>query len=485
MAQPQTLNLAGSLPPEIMQQQQALNRQQQMAQLLMQQGQSMPSGQMVSGRYVAPSFFQYAAPLFQTYAGKSLAEKGDKAQADLAKALRQQYANEMTQYRDILRGKEQTFEQAGPTQTGGNIPNQTYRTGADPEAAYLFGSTAYNPVLQQLSAKKLTEGPKYKEVTQYNQQTGNTEIYRYDENSANPRDTMQFIGISKPAISPEAQIRFGDEGIGIPAQFRGGAVGQPQGQPTSAYGANVQFTPNQPTARPQVQPMGQPSTMPVAGAQTQPKVETKTTPVTLQRFGYDPFQGPELPKNVSGKDARALQLEQKKSLTGDAAKTVSGATNYMDALTKYKDYVDTLTATDLANPQVRIALDTKHKQVLLTGKEANNLGVLNGGDERILNAVMPNYSDILVTKNTLGKVIQDQREFGSGAIVAQYRTSEKAVPERLRKYVEIDIPTKTESKNVVNDIQSQLRSKGIPYQPKLYEYRVNPDGSVDRKRKIL
>ena len=476
------INVGGSnLPPEIMQRQQELNRQQQMAQLLMQQGQSMPSGQMVSGRYVAPSFFQYAAPLFQTYAGQSLAKEGDKTALDLAKQLRQQYANEAQQYQNILRGQEQTFEQAGPTQTGGNIPNQTYRTGADPQAAYLFGSTAYNPVLQQASAKKMLEGPKYKEVTQFNQQTGNTEIYRYDENSQNPRETMQFLGISKPAISPEAQIRFGDEGIGIPAQFRGGAT--TQGQPISAYGANVQFTPNQ--TRPQGQPMGQPSTMPVAGAQTQPKVETKTTPVTLQRFGYDPFQGSELPKNVSGKDARALQLEQKKPLTGDAAKTVSGATNYMDALTKYKDYVDTLTATDLANPQVRIALDTKHKQVLLTGKEANNLGVLNGGDERILNAVMPNYSDILVTKNTLGKVIQDQREFGSGAIVAQYRTSEKAVPERLRKYVEIDIPTKTESKNVVNDIQSQLRTKGIPYQPKLYEYRVNPDGSVDRKRKIL
>ena len=434
------INVGGNLPPEILQQQQALNRQQQMAQLLMQQGQSMPSGQMVSGRYVAPSFFQYAAPLFQSYAGTKLAEKGDKTALDLAKQLRQEYANEAQQYQNLLRGQEQTFEQAGPTQAGGNIPNQTYRTGADPQAAYLFGSTAYNPVLQQASAKKMLEGPKYKEVTQYNQQTGNTEIYRYDENSQNPRDTMQFIGISKPAISPEAQIRFGDEGIGIPAQFRGGATSQP----TSAYGANVQFTPNQ--IRPQGQPMGQPSTIPVVGGQTQPKVETKTQPFTLQRFGYDPFQGPELPKNVFGKDARALQLEQKKPITGDAAKTVSGATNYIDSLNRYRDYMNTLTPQDLVNPQVRAQLETKHKQVLLTGKEANNLGVLNGGDERILNAVMPNYSDILITKNTLNKVIDDQMQFGSGAIVAQYRTSEKSVPERLRKYVEIEPPKPAEQK---------------------------------------
>jgi hypothetical protein len=79
----------GAIPPELFAQQQALNRQQQMAQMLMQQGQTMPSGQMVSGRYVAPSFFQYAAPLFQTYAGKSLARESDKEALALANKLRQ------------------------------------------------------------------------------------------------------------------------------------------------------------------------------------------------------------------------------------------------------------------------------------------------------------------------------------------------------------------------------------------------------------
>jgi hypothetical protein len=473
MAQPM-LNLGGDLSPEQQIQQQQIARQQKMAELLMQQGQQTPQGQMVGNRFVAPSFFQYAAPLLQGYVGRKELEKVEGEQLKLAKELREQGVQETQRLMNVFGGRpaipEQVTEMAGPygmSGEGQNIPMPTASIAAqptieaNPKLAFAEALNMQSPQARALLPFIATEAfkkPKYKEITQYNEKTGNTENYRYDENSPDPRSTLQFIGISKPAISPEAQIRFGDEGINIPAQFKGGAVGQPQGQP---------------------------STMPVAGAQTQPKVETKTTPVTLQRFGYDPFQGPELPKNVFGKDARAIQLEQKKPITGDAAKTVSGATNYMDALTKYKDYVDTLTATDLANPQVRIALNTKHKQVLLTGKEANNLGVLNGGDERILNAVMPNYSDILVTKNTLGKVIQDQREFGSGAIVAQYRTSEKAVPERLRKYVDIDIPTKTESKNVVNDIQSQLRSKGIPYQPKLYEYRVNPDGSVDRKRKIL
>jgi hypothetical protein len=482
MAQPQTLNLAGSLPPEILQQQQALNRQQQMAQLLMQQGQSMPSGQMVSGRYVAPSFFQYAAPLLQTYMGSRLAEKGEKASADLAKALRQQYANEMTQYRDILRGKEQTFEQAGPTQTGGNIPNQTYRTGADPEAAYLFGSTAYNPVLQQLSAKKLTEGPKYKEVTQYNQQTGNTEIYRYDENSANPRDTMQFIGISKPAISPEAQIRFGDEGIGIPAQFRGGAVGQPQGQPTSAYGANVQFTPNQPTARPQVQPMGQPQVTPVSAPNVAPTVASTQA--------YDPFKAPPVPTGLTGRQAREWKAEQAKPLTGDDAKQVTGAINYQKSLVDVQNLFDKYKGADLLKPNIRAEFQGAVENARLQGKEANRLGALTGPDYGILEKIIADptaFDAFLKDRETINKLYNNQRLFTGEMIKTNYRAAQKAVPENLREFVDIkpmELST-NKPKEGNADIQSQLRSKGIPYQPKLYEYRVNPDGSVDRKRKIL
>jgi len=117
------INVGGNLPPEILQQQQALNRQQQMAQLLMQQGQSMPSGQMVSGRYVAPSFFQYAAPLFQTYAGTRLAEKGDKAMLDLAEQLRKGKEQETRAIMEQLKPRDVQTEMAGPYT--GNVPMPT------------------------------------------------------------------------------------------------------------------------------------------------------------------------------------------------------------------------------------------------------------------------------------------------------------------------------------------------------------------------
>ena len=432
MSNGQMLNLAGGLPPEILQQQQALNRQQQMAQLLLQQGMQQPQGQMVSGRYVAPSIFQQLAPLAQLYASKSLAAEGDKAQADLAKALRQQYANEMTQFQDILRGKEQTFEQAGPTQAGGNIPTQTYRAGGDPQAAYLFGSTAYNPVLQQVSAKKMLEGPQWKEISQFNQQTGNTENYRYDANSQNPRETMQFLGISKPAISPEAQIRFGDEGIGIPAQFRGGAVGQPQGQPTSAYGANVQFTPNQPTARPQVQPMGQPQVTPVSAPNVAPTV------ASTQKYDY--FKPPPAPAGLSGKQAREFVSEQNKPLTGKANDEVNGAISYQKSLDNLVDLFGKYKGADMLKPNVRAEFQGALRTAQLQGKEAFGLGVLNGPDLGILEQILVDptaFDAFLKDRTTINKLYNNQRMFTSDKIKTNYRSAQKAVPENLRDFVEI------------------------------------------------
>ena len=123
MANGQMINLGGNLPPEILQQQQALNRQQQMAQLLMQQGMQQPQGQMVSGRYVAPSFFQYAAPLAQLYAGKRISEKGDEAMIDLAEQLRKGKEQETQAIMEQLRPRNVQTEMAGPYT--GNIPMPT------------------------------------------------------------------------------------------------------------------------------------------------------------------------------------------------------------------------------------------------------------------------------------------------------------------------------------------------------------------------
>jgi hypothetical protein len=120
------INLTGTLPPEILQQQQQLNRQQQLAQLLMQQGFQQPQGQMVSGRYVAPSIFQNLAPLAQLYAGTRLAEKGDKQAVELARQIREGRNAAEQKISDFAFGTpDMPTEMAGPygvSGSGQNVP---------------------------------------------------------------------------------------------------------------------------------------------------------------------------------------------------------------------------------------------------------------------------------------------------------------------------------------------------------------------------
>lgn len=115
----------GTLPPELFAEQQQLNRQQQMAQALMQQGMQQPQGQMVSGRYVAPSFFQNVLPLAQMYAGTRIAEQGDKKALALAEQLRKGKEQETQAIMQQLKPRNVQTEMAGPygvSGTGQNVP---------------------------------------------------------------------------------------------------------------------------------------------------------------------------------------------------------------------------------------------------------------------------------------------------------------------------------------------------------------------------
>ena len=120
MAQPM-LNLGGNLSPEQQIEQQQIARQQRMAELLMQQSQQTPQGQMVSGRYVAPNFFQYAAPLLQGYLGKKELGKVEQRQLDMAKRLREQGVQETQRLMNLIGGRP---EIAGTP----DIPTETYET---------------------------------------------------------------------------------------------------------------------------------------------------------------------------------------------------------------------------------------------------------------------------------------------------------------------------------------------------------------------
>jgi hypothetical protein len=80
-----------------------------------------PQGQMVSGRYVAPSIFQNIAGLANTYMGQRGIEKAEQAQLNLAKQLREQGVEETQRLMNTFGGKPAI---AGTP----DIPTETYET---------------------------------------------------------------------------------------------------------------------------------------------------------------------------------------------------------------------------------------------------------------------------------------------------------------------------------------------------------------------
>jgi hypothetical protein len=119
------LNLVqqGTLPPELYAQQQALNRQQQMASMLMQQNQQ-PQGQMVSGRYVPTSFFQNLQPVANMLTGAYLAKQGDTQAAKLAEQLRSGRESERQAAIERIQKGDVTGALSLPNVYGGTTPFQ-------------------------------------------------------------------------------------------------------------------------------------------------------------------------------------------------------------------------------------------------------------------------------------------------------------------------------------------------------------------------
>ena len=168
----------GTLSPEDYAQQQQINRQQKMAEMLMSQTQQ-PQGQMVSGRYVAPSFFQNILPLVNAYQGKRLLEQGDIKQQQLAEAIRGRNSQDLEKFIDLSQGSKD-FKAAVPYPTkpviseGSDMvdnqkvamPSVYDQIGQAPnkQAAALLGLRSYDPTLRQLGGSMLSQMTKEPEL---------------------------------------------------------------------------------------------------------------------------------------------------------------------------------------------------------------------------------------------------------------------------------------------------------------------------------
>ena len=131
MAQPTYLTEQSLLQttPEL----QNLERQRQIADLLTAKSQQQPTGELISGRYVKPSWAQQIAPLFNAAIGSNMSNNVDTQQQALAQALRGKQQQETSGIMQALQGTPAQMypQQSGPTPNGGNIPQQV-QTPAQP-----------------------------------------------------------------------------------------------------------------------------------------------------------------------------------------------------------------------------------------------------------------------------------------------------------------------------------------------------------------
>lgn len=202
-----------NLPPEVALEQQRLTRQQQLANALMQNNQQ-PQGQMVSGRFVAPSFFQNLQPVANMLTGAYLSNKADEKSLALAQQLRDRNQRDIQSYMGAMTPTTTTTEMAGPygmSGAGKNVPmpTATQTQGPDYAKAFRIAYGSYDPALKaqaldMLKTQKL--GPD-ETLNRMDFTTGQlVPIAQGTGSLAGPvKEAAQLLGINKPREQWSAQ----------------------------------------------------------------------------------------------------------------------------------------------------------------------------------------------------------------------------------------------------------------------------------------
>jgi len=212
-----------------------LQRQRQLAQLLIQQGAQTPQNQMVNGLYVPVNPMERVANLGSLLMGIKSSENLDAKQSELAAALRQKEMGALQKYLQLKRGtpgQEGTpdFVQAGPMPDGSNIPVQPGRQAiaavpGDAEAANMYAaSNPYSKVLREMGMKGLSKEPKW-EKSERNLGNGVIEYGWSDVNSDRPDQTFRPTGKGYD----KAYLDMVDEGRAIPGGTQPMAYGSQGG----------------------------------------------------------------------------------------------------------------------------------------------------------------------------------------------------------------------------------------------------------------
>jgi hypothetical protein len=314
---------AGTMSPEDYAQQQALTRQQQMAQLLMQQGTQQPQGQMVSGRYVPTSFFQNILPIANIAASQYVGSKADAEQNKLAQRLRTQEIADIGKYNQLLKGTEavaaqpeKTTELAGPytsdmvkpTAFKEAVPAQAAVPG-NADQANLFAASSYSPILRQMGIKRMTDTPDWKEG-KLEQPDGSVITGWYNPKAANPLSTF-IQGGTKPAYTPLEAAKYTYEtGLQPPGAVVQSAPARPV-QP----GAPVQQAPVAPGQNAPVQ--ATPAAAPMTNRAATAPMSNQVINATGNAVPVSAMNAPRMSPKQVGEANQAIYTESEKQRQAD------------------------------------------------------------------------------------------------------------------------------------------------------------------------
>ena len=161
----------GTLSPEDYAAQQQINRQQRFADMLMQQTQQ-PQGQMISGRYVAPSFTQMLNPLANMLAGAYIGKQSDEQATKLSEKLRKLGQEEVYNIMTTAKGREAlpSEELAGPAYQGVTPSIQYPAIKPNQDAALAMAASAQTPQGRAF-APALMANALPKDITPYEKRT--------------------------------------------------------------------------------------------------------------------------------------------------------------------------------------------------------------------------------------------------------------------------------------------------------------------------
>jgi hypothetical protein len=383
---------------------QDVSRQRKLADLLMAQGMQQPQGQMISGRYVAPSWTQQLNPMANILAGQAVSSRADVQQTKLAEALRQRKGEALATFQELMsspetRGEAMKYAAKQPDLQGIFQELMKPRDVAE-------GGKVVIPGIGTEGIEIAKGNPRYRAPLHYD--LGSYISVR------DPNDPTKEIQRLPKGISPESAARLADEGIG---GYGGASKPVMPTMPTINQGSPIL-----------AKPTTSPTTMPAAGVNPFADYNNSIIP----------------PVGLPPKDARKYMAEANTPLTGDASARVQGGLDTIDAIDSYRKILTDYSKLSSLNPTQRANLEAAYYTMTLKSKEANKLGVLNGRDQEILEKLAPNPNDIkslLVTNNVLSEQALKQRNLITGFTVNAYGEQRKKIPEYVINKIQ---PLKTE-----------------------------------------